>query len=284
MVSLGGDQFPGSMRDAVVALGVERLAITDLVEADLALIGWSGSPLHVRHVAEELERVAHGEADYLAARAPDGAPIAKCGIDLVAVSGAGTIQQLATRPDLRGLGIGTRLIAAAEARIRDRGLMVAMIAVDGDNPRTRTLYERLGYVACGERSASWESQRDDGSTFVYETLLTDLQKPLWARRSGAGHEARARGDEQEEHHREEEEHAGQQQLQSIAPHLEHDRRDAPEADEHDGEDPRDDRDALPRITRRDRAVLTPRADEQLAPEGADDRVAGDAERRQQRGG
>ena len=53
-----------------------------------------------------------------------------------------------------------------------------MIAVDGDDPRTRALYERLGYVACGERDASWEAQRDDGSIFVYETLLTDMQKPL----------------------------------------------------------------------------------------------------------
>ena len=50
-------------------------------------------------------------------------------------------------------------------------------------------------------------------------------------RSGAGHEARARRDEQEEQHRKEEEHAGQQQLQPVASHLEHDRRDTPEADE-----------------------------------------------------
>jgi hypothetical protein len=36
----------------------------------------------------------------------------------------------------------------------------------------------MGYVACGERGASWESQRDDGLTFAYETRLIDMQKPL----------------------------------------------------------------------------------------------------------
>jgi ribosomal protein S18 acetylase RimI-like enzyme len=162
----------------VVAFGVERLAITDLVDTDLALIGWSGSELHVRDVARELERAANGEAEYLAVRGPDGTPIAKCGIDFAAVPGAGVIHQLATRADLHGLGIGTNLIAAAEARIRARGLMTALVNVERDNPRARALYERLGFVPCGERAAAWEAQADDGSTFVYETELTDMKKPL----------------------------------------------------------------------------------------------------------
>ena len=166
------------MREVVVTLGVEHLAVTALVDTDLTLIEWSGSPLHVLHVAAELERRARGEAEYLAIRAPDGTPIAKCGLDLAAVPGAGVIHQLATRPDLRGLGIATRLMAAAEARVHDRGLMTAMVSVERDNARARALYERLGYVACGERAASWEAQRDDGSTYLYETRLTDMKKCL----------------------------------------------------------------------------------------------------------
>ena len=53
-----------------------------------------------------------------------------------------------------------------------------MLSVEHDNPRAQTLYERLGYIACGERSASWESLREDGSRFLYETVLTDMRKPL----------------------------------------------------------------------------------------------------------
>jgi ribosomal protein S18 acetylase RimI-like enzyme len=166
------------LRDIVTELGIERLAVTDLADTDLGRIAWSGSPAHVRHVAKELERVACGDAEYLAVRPPDGAPIAKGGIDFGERPDAGVIHQLATHPDLRGLGIGSRLVAAAEARIRDRGLTMARLSVEHDNPRALALYERLGYVPCCERNASWEAQRENGSVFTYETVLTDMEKAL----------------------------------------------------------------------------------------------------------
>jgi ribosomal protein S18 acetylase RimI-like enzyme len=174
----GGDHLSGSLRDRVTELGIDRLAVTDLVESDLRDIGWSGSPAHVRHVAKELDRVACGDAEYLAVRLPDGTPIAKGGIDFGERSDAGVIHQLATHRDLRGLGIGSRLVAAAEARIRARGLTMASLSVEHDNPRARALYERLGYIRCGERDASWEAQQEDGSLFTYETVLTDMEKAL----------------------------------------------------------------------------------------------------------
>jgi ribosomal protein S18 acetylase RimI-like enzyme len=174
----GGDHLSASLRELVTELGIERLAVTNLVHTDLGHIAWSGSPAHVRHVAKELDRVACGDAEYLAVRLPAGTPIAKGGIDFGERPGAGVIHQVATHPDLRGLGIGSRLVAAAEARIRARGLTMARLSVEHDNPRARTLYERLGYVRCGECNASWEAQREDGSMFTYETVLTDMEKAL----------------------------------------------------------------------------------------------------------
>jgi RimJ/RimL family protein N-acetyltransferase len=53
-----------------------------------------------------------------------------------------------------------------------------MLSVEPDNPRARALYERLGYVASGRRRVAWESQRADGTTFMYETEVTDLRKNL----------------------------------------------------------------------------------------------------------
>jgi ribosomal protein S18 acetylase RimI-like enzyme len=167
-----------ALRETVIDFGVERLVIDDLTDDDLDLIGWSGSPLHVHHVAVELQRAARGDGEYLAVRAPDGAPVAKGAIDYRLEPGAGVIHQLATHPDVRGLGIGTRMIEAAEARIRTRGLTTAFLSVEHDNPRAKALYVRLGYVTSGERTASWERQRDDGSTFLYTTALTDLRKSL----------------------------------------------------------------------------------------------------------
>ncbi len=82
------------------------------------------------------------------------------------------------RAELRGLGIGTRLITEAEERIRARELPVARLGVEVDNVRARALYERLGYVATGERPAAWEDMRPDGSVFTYEMVLTEMKKRL----------------------------------------------------------------------------------------------------------
>jgi ribosomal protein S18 acetylase RimI-like enzyme len=156
----------------------DALAISDFDARDLSQIGWSGTPTHVRNVARELERVADGDAEYLAARAREGAPVAACGIDYTSFDGAGVIHQLAVREDLQGVGIGTNLIAAAETRIRRRGLTTAMVSVEPDNTRARALYERLGYVVCGTRRVSWEAERSDGSTYVHETDLIDMKKSI----------------------------------------------------------------------------------------------------------
>jgi ribosomal protein S18 acetylase RimI-like enzyme len=166
------------LRQFVRDVGVDRLVIDDLRAADLDVLSWSGSSVHLQHVANDLQRVAKGEVDYLAVRLPDGTPVAKGGIDYALEPNEGSIYQLVTREELRGLGIGTRLIRAAEERIRARGLVVARLGVETDNPRARSLYERLGYAATGERPAAWEAMRPDGSVFTYETVLTEMEKRL----------------------------------------------------------------------------------------------------------
>jgi ribosomal protein S18 acetylase RimI-like enzyme len=67
------------------------------------------------------------------------------------MSGAfvGYIQTVAVRSDLRGGGIGTRLIAFAERRIFRDSPNVFM-CVSSFNSRARELYERLGYTLVGE--------------------------------------------------------------------------------------------------------------------------------------
>ncbi len=70
------------------------------------------------------------------------------------------------------------LIAAAEQRVRGRGLAFATLGVEDGNPRARRLYQRLGYQASGRQHASWEYEDDDGVLRMYETTLTMLRKPL----------------------------------------------------------------------------------------------------------
>lgn len=157
---------------------VLRLSARDLVHADLASCGWSGSAHHLADVALQLERARTGEVDYLAVCPPTDIPVAKGGVDYRAEEGAGTLWQLAVHPALQSCGIGAFLVRAAEQRIRDRGLRHAQLAVEESNPRARALYERLGYLAYDRRPGSWDEQGPDGSLHRYETVCVLMRKEL----------------------------------------------------------------------------------------------------------
>lgn len=159
------------------AVGPEGLRLDDLRLDDLEAIDWA-EPLHLAYVAEALKRVAGGEVDYLAVRAPAGLPVAMGGIDFAVRPGAGTLWQLLTHPELRGLGLGSRLVAAAETRMRRRGCRYAVLGVEDDNHRARALYERLGYVPFGREVDSWLQTGSTGAPELYETEVTLLRKML----------------------------------------------------------------------------------------------------------
>jgi ribosomal protein S18 acetylase RimI-like enzyme len=153
--------------------------VDDLGKDDLPFLGWSGGSAHLASVGRALARVESGEVEYLVVRAPRGYPIAKGGIDYAVRPGAGTLSQLATADEVRGLGIGAHLIAVAEGRMRERGVRTAELAVEDDNPRARALYERLGYREEVRReSASWYVEDADGNLVLYETELAVLRKRL----------------------------------------------------------------------------------------------------------
>ncbi|WP_407553647.1 GNAT family N-acetyltransferase [Streptomyces sp. Pv4-95] len=155
-----------------------QLTVRDLLPADLPACGWSGSPLHLRSVAGELERARQGEVDYLAVCPPSGLPVAIGGVDYRARADAGLLWQLAVLPALQSCGIGTVLMAGAEARIRGWGLAHAELAVEDDNPRARALYERLGYVAYGQEAEAWDEQGPDGSVRRHEAMCVRMRKRL----------------------------------------------------------------------------------------------------------
>ncbi|WP_433479266.1 GNAT family N-acetyltransferase [Spirillospora sp. CA-142024] len=154
------------------------LTIRDLTHHDLPLCTWSGSNTHLASVAKALDRVAHGEVDYLAVCPPSGLPVAIGGIDYAKAPGAGTLWQLAVHTAMQSCGIGTILIQTAEQRIRARNLHRAELSVEEHNSRARALYERLGYVAYGRAPESWDVEAPDGSTTRYETVCTLMRKQL----------------------------------------------------------------------------------------------------------
>lgn len=56
------------------------------------------------------------------------------------------LDELYVAPELRGRGVGSALLMAAEATIRERGGELLEINVDGDDVDARRFYERHGYI------------------------------------------------------------------------------------------------------------------------------------------
>ncbi|GAA1175501.1 GNAT family N-acetyltransferase [Nesterenkonia xinjiangensis] len=77
-------------------------------------------------------------------------------------------------------GIGTALLAAAEAAVRHRGSqegeeeLVLQLHVGEGNPSARRLYERLGYRPTGQRTSTRYSSLDDDGTTRTATEIDEL--------------------------------------------------------------------------------------------------------------
>jgi ribosomal protein S18 acetylase RimI-like enzyme len=160
---------------ADIVSGTALIAVLPLERNDVEDIAWSGSRAHLDNVVVQLERVGSGQVFYLVVRA-NGHAVAKGGIDFAKEAGAGTVWQLATHPRLEGVGLATRLIAELEQCAGERRVRRLRLGVELDNPRARRLYEHLGYRQIGESDASWDAEDADGSHFLYETTLAEMEK------------------------------------------------------------------------------------------------------------
>ncbi|MBV9270546.1 MAG: GNAT family N-acetyltransferase [Candidatus Eremiobacteraeota bacterium] len=58
----------------------------------------------------------------------------------------GFIAYMAVEPELRGCGVGKRLLETAEEEARRRGLPYVALMVTEENRAARAMYERAGYV------------------------------------------------------------------------------------------------------------------------------------------
>ena len=73
----------------------------------------------------------------------------KCGLGEL-----GVVSALFVADDLRGTGVGGRLLDAAVAAIREAGLRPCLDVVAGRSPAA-TIYERRGWVTVGECRPTW---------------------------------------------------------------------------------------------------------------------------------
>jgi ribosomal protein S18 acetylase RimI-like enzyme len=99
-----------------------------------------------RSYDESLEIIRHAEREvWIAWRAG-----LRAGFLILNLKGAfvGYVQTICMAEDARGLGLGSKLLAFAEARVF-RDFKNVFLCVSSFNPRARALYERLGYETIG---------------------------------------------------------------------------------------------------------------------------------------
>lgn len=118
--------------------------------------------------AELLQRALRGEAPetfvYVAADAQSDAPAGMAMVTLQGefMSGApgAHLQALAVVPGFEGRGVGTTLLAAAEAEATRRGAQSMTLHVFTKNHRAHRLYEALGYDSEVQRCIKWLPSAD----------------------------------------------------------------------------------------------------------------------------
>lgn len=154
---------------------------------DLRPLEWFGWFTPHRALFEEAyDRQQRGETLMLVAHARDF-PVGQVWIDLSRKSSERTAILWALRvlPGLQSSGIGTRLIARAEALIRARGFGWSEIGVERDNAAALRLYERLGYRIVGAQHHRVEYQTPSGEHDAMNidewTLRKRLDPPLVVR-------------------------------------------------------------------------------------------------------
>ena len=156
------------------------VCIRACTEEDLPALEWDGLFAgDLGRGADALARQRHGEALLLVADV-GGRPVGQALVDLGSKSaeGVGVVSALRVIPGVRGAGIGTRLLAAAERVVVGRGLGIAEIGVEVGNEAAIRLCERLGYRAAGRVRATyfWAPPRREREELTVDEWL--MQKPL----------------------------------------------------------------------------------------------------------
>ncbi len=155
------------------------ITIRPLIADDLPQLEWDGVYTYQRPVFQRtLADVARGTRLMLGAVVEARivgqvfVQLRSSELEFAQAGRRGYLYSLRVRPEWRGQGLGSQLIAAAEAELLARGYGEAAISTVKDNPDARRLYERLGYRVFKEDPGEWWFTDVNG-------LLQHVQEPCW---------------------------------------------------------------------------------------------------------
>ncbi len=165
-------------------------------EGDLPDLEWFGMFTPHREIIRDAYRMqVHGENLMLVAEA-NRFPVGQTWVDLRgrAEPSTGLLWAVRVLQPFQRMGIGSRLLAAAEAALKARGFTLAEIGVEKDNPEARSLYERAGYRVVRPSYDAYEYTSPDGAHHRVPVDEWMLQKELSPRGRGEGGPAPGRED------------------------------------------------------------------------------------------
>jgi [ribosomal protein S18]-alanine N-acetyltransferase len=80
----------------------------------------------------------------------------------------GELANIAVRPELRGRGLGARLLDEVVAACRRRGVTKLYLEVRDSNDAALRLYERFGFREVGRRRSYYQEPREDARVMALE--------------------------------------------------------------------------------------------------------------------
>ena len=170
----------------------DEFTIRPIEERDLPALEWDGTYLHFRRLFRQAyEDMRIGTRQLLMIeRRTTGEMIGQIFIQWTSSdpryadgAGRGYLYALRIKPAFQNRGLGTRILEAAEAELRRRGMGTASIGVEKANPRARALYERRGYRVIADDPGRW-------SYLDHEGNIQEVLEPAWLMEKGLheGHE------------------------------------------------------------------------------------------------
>lgn len=155
-----------------------NVTIRSLRREDMEPLEWYGLETQQRRrMLSAYERYEQGSVVMLVAEV-GGYPVGQVWVDFERVAGVGFVQALRVFPFLRGSGLGTQLMAAAEQTMRERGVRAAELIVVQNNPAARRLYERLGYNLTAEETRDWSYTDEQGTYHHHVADVWLMRKEL----------------------------------------------------------------------------------------------------------
>lgn len=168
---------------AVIA---ETLQIREARFSDLRLLEWNGEYAHLRRLYHEIFYHTIEQHALMWVAVSTGYPM--IGQVFVQLKSKRTsladgkelayVFSFRVVPDLRGCGIGSRMMNVVEKDLQERGYKRVCLNVVKTNFRAREFYLRHGYLVTREDPGEWSYQDNDGSWHHMKEPAWRLEKSL----------------------------------------------------------------------------------------------------------